>query len=1024
MAPRPTNTFQTNSSRSARTRLHKLVAAPARVDWQACEPRLVLSAQLLCEVIDPLQLQQHGMLASQLDNTLHSPAIGNQVGSAPGLEPNSAAHDQSGWTSVQQEFGLKGTGQTVAVIDSGIAWDHVALGKGFGAGYRVVGGWDFAENDSNPYDDGPVGFHGTHVSGIIGSDSLQNPGVATDVDLVGLRVFNDQGQGQIQWVEQALAWVHTHRDSFANPITTVNLSLGTTWNSDTVPAWATLEDELKQLYDDGIVVTASAGNSFKQYNAPGLSYPAASQYVFPVASVDDNGSLSDFSQRSDRVLAAPGRNILSTVPDHVLGRDGKINDFSTATGTSMAAPYVAGASVLVREAMEMVGIQDITPSRIISWMHDTADSVYDSITKASYDRLDLQNAIDNLLPDDNVGDTSGAAANLSLSQKSLNGWINHLGDQDVYRFTAQSSGQLTLNADSDWVDSLKWSIVSNGQSLFSESADDRALAITAGQSYELRFSAEQEIGPFQLSLDFQANAQPTPPQPTPNPTPAPGGMVDLGQVDYSAQQVPAGSAWHATAKHDGIFTVQWDNPDAATGSLAVRDAQGNWHTDATWSDGKLRLDLNATAGQAFDIQLPGQRGDSGLLSIVDLVQQQGSTLVVRDSAAGDNIALDLSRGIVLKHGQVQYDFSNSQIDRITLDGSSGSDQLSVLSSQLADKVELRPGLFSLENSRLQVTATGMETVNFDSGTGAEDRLGMYDSDGDDALIVRANGAELTGVGYKFSVSNMDRYVINSTGQGQDIATLYDSAGNDTLSVRPEFTSLYSDNYFVSVRGFDRVFVYATQGGVDTADIYDSVGDDRFYTSGEAAAIVGPGFHSYTKFFEQVNAHATAGGHDVAQLYGASQQAEWQRSSDYIALRESQWNRNARGFEQTEAFVNGLAQSIPSGATFRTQSIDTFDVIEVDSSRSEEHAEMTAPMFAPMTTTDWSSDEGHLTAPIGLLNEQADDLAAQLLIDAIELQSTARLAAATDSLHYMTHPTDERKLLDEIFSDLGSAETLT
>ncbi len=951
----------TDNSKNTRTRLHKLLGSRQRVDWQSCEPRLVLSAQLLSEVIDPLQLQQHGTLASQIDHNLHLPTLGNDVGSAPGLEPTaSSAHQQTGWTSMQQEFGLKGSGQTVAVIDSGVAWDHVALGKGFGAGYRVVGGWDFAENDSNPYDDGPTGFHGTHVSGIIGSDSAQNPGVAPSVDLVGLRVFNDQGQGQIQWVEQALAWVHTHRDSFANPITTVNLSLGTTWNSDTVPGWGTLEDELKQLYDDGIIVTASAGNSFKQYNAPGLSYPAASPYVLPVASVDDNGSLSDFSQRSERVLAAPGRNILSTVPDHVLGRDGKINDFSTASGTSMASPYVAGASVLVREAMEMVGVQDVTPARIINWLHDTADTVYDSITRANYHRLDLQNAIDTLLPDDNVGDTSSAATNLSLTQRSLDGWINHLGDSDVYRFTAQSSGQLKLDADSDWVDSLKWTITSNGQSILSEQADKHTLAITAGQSYELRFSADQEIGPFRLNVDFQSAAlppvSPTPsPTPTPTPTPTPAPTTDIGDIDYLSQQVSAGSAWRATAMHDGIFTVEWNNADGATGNLAVRDAQGTWHTDTTWSAGKLRLDLNATAGQSFEIQLPGQRSDSGILVIADVVHQQGNTLIVRDTSGGDSVSLDLSRGITVKHGVLQYDFSADQIKNITVDGRVGSDQLSVISSQLADKVEMRPGLFALENNRLQVTATGMETVAFDSGAGAEDRLAMYDSDGDDSLVARASSAELTGLGYKFTVSNMDRYTINSVGSGEDVATMYDSAGNDTLSVRPQFTSMYSDDYFVSVRGFERVFVYANQGGFDTADMYDSSGDDRFATSGESATIVGPGFHSYTKFFEQVNAHASAGGHDIAQLYGADQQTQWQRGSDFVSLRESQWNRNAQGFERTDAFVNGLAQSLPSPAA---------------------------------------------------------------LLDAVDLQATARLATASNSLSYSIDHSAERQLLDEIFSQLG------
>ncbi len=78
------------------------------------------------------------------------------------------------------ELGLTGLGQTVAIIDSGIAYDHYALGGGWGANYRVVGGWDFAENDANPYDDAPGGFHGTHVAGIVGSDDTEFTGVAPE----------------------------------------------------------------------------------------------------------------------------------------------------------------------------------------------------------------------------------------------------------------------------------------------------------------------------------------------------------------------------------------------------------------------------------------------------------------------------------------------------------------------------------------------------------------------------------------------------------------------------------------------------------------------------------------------------------------------------------------------------------------------------------------------------------------------------------------------------------------------------
>src|SRR5262249_29652279 len=154
-------------------------------------------------------------------------------------------------------------------------------------------------NDANPYDDGPDGGHGTHVSGIIGGNmngSVTDSGVAPGVDLVSLRVFDDNGAGYYNWVDSALQWVHSHRNSFENPITAVNLSLGSDWNSNSIPSWAMLENSLAQLEADGITITVSAGNSFTTYNTPGLSYPAASSHVIPVMSEDDNGTLSYFSQ--------------------------------------------------------------------------------------------------------------------------------------------------------------------------------------------------------------------------------------------------------------------------------------------------------------------------------------------------------------------------------------------------------------------------------------------------------------------------------------------------------------------------------------------------------------------------------------------------------------------------------------------------------------------------------------------------------------------------------------------------------
>ena len=156
------------------------------------------------------------------------------------------------------------------MIDSGIAYDHLSLGGGFGAGNRVVGGWDFAENDADPYDDAPAGFHGTHVAGIIGSDHETYTGVASQVDLVALRVFDDFGNGDFR-VGRAVAAVG-HRQSRTRLPTRLQrstLSLGVPeMNESGVPVWANLEDEFQTLNEAGIFIAVSAGNDFDIVQRP------------------------------------------------------------------------------------------------------------------------------------------------------------------------------------------------------------------------------------------------------------------------------------------------------------------------------------------------------------------------------------------------------------------------------------------------------------------------------------------------------------------------------------------------------------------------------------------------------------------------------------------------------------------------------------------------------------------------------------------------------------------------------------
>ena len=389
-----------------------------KLQFEQFEQRLVMSAQAV------------GSLLPELD--VASPAITQQSVTLEDAGTRAA--------NLAAQYGFDGAGQTVAVIDSGIAFDHLALGGGFGEDFRVVGGYDFAEMDDNPFADGPAGFHGTHVAGIIGSSVAQYSGVASGVDLVGLRVFDDAGRGELEWVEQALQWVHDNINTFENPITTVNLSIGANINSDTAPEFSILEDEFAKLEAEGLFISVAAGNGFLNFGETGLSYPAVSPHVVPVASHDAEGNLSDFSQRDSRVLVAPGENLRSTVPDHLFVR-GETDQFLSASGTSQAAPYVAGASAILRQANEFAGVENINQELLYEQFLDSADQVFDSVTGQYFHRLNLEAALESVI-NDRHADSIENATNIGTvtGGETIEGTIGKIADVDSFPFTAQRSG--------------------------------------------------------------------------------------------------------------------------------------------------------------------------------------------------------------------------------------------------------------------------------------------------------------------------------------------------------------------------------------------------------------------------------------------------------------------------------------------------------------------------------------------------------------------------------------------------------
>jgi hypothetical protein len=629
------------------------------------------------------------------------------------------ASQMIGLDQVRAEYGLTGSGQTVAVIDTGIAYDHSALGGGYGAGHRVVGGYDFAENDNNPYDDGPMGSHGTHVAGIVASADGRALGVAPGADIVALRVFNDQGHSELSWIEEALEWVHAHRNSFEHPITTVNLSLGAASNTESVPAWATLEGDLAQLERDGIFISVAAGNGFATYHAVGLSYPAVSPYVVPVASLDASGSLSYFSQRDSRVIAAPGRSIVSTLPDYMGNHNGVADDFGAYSGTSMAAPSVAGASMLLRQAYAFAGVANVSEQMLYHTMIVTADAVYDPVTRASYHRLNLDRAIDSVMPADDFGSTAAAAANLGtvVNSLSLNGAIGQLGDHDWFSFKAGASGKVTLVATASGDLLPQWEFATTPANL-TRSGNTVSFTVVAGQTYALGLSTGGGLGHYSVGARLEANR-----------------VASL--VAVVGQEIRVSG----TAGNDSF-------------TLSVGDTYR-----LTVNGVEYQFDRRAVNSLVFD-------GGAGR-----------DTIVVQAGAGGATAALQ--PGVVDLNG-LGYKIHAGSVEAVTVRAGSGLTRVTMYDSPGNDTLVATPTYAELSGPGFVNRVEGFSSVCA-VASGGSDVARLLDSPGNDTLSVAATDTTLAGQGFSNRVRFFDDVQTSGEAGGRDSAVLYNLTTSTQLS---------------------------------------------------------------------------------------------------------------------------------------------------------------------------------------------------------------------------------------------------
>ncbi|KAH7157153.1 peptidase S8/S53 domain-containing protein [Dactylonectria macrodidyma] len=308
------------------------------------------------ENVDTL-LQMDGVINAWPASTVRTPRVEKQSSfSSPfssNIRQNYSIHQ---WTGVDRLHakGIRGKGAKVAIIDTGIDYNHKALGGCFGPGCKIAGGYDLVGPDWDAKnekrfpkrpDDDPMDYHGhgTHVAGIIAAENSWLTGVAPDAELL---IYKEPWETDEETIMQALC------DAYNAGADVISTSIGQP-NGFTDNPWALLAS---RLVDRGIVITASAGNEgetgpfFSSSGAMGhnvLAVAAANTSKDPHADKSDKsiaprpvyfttwGPSNELLLKPD--IAAPGYEVMSTVLNQ---------SYEVLSGTSMAAPYVAGIAAL------------------------------------------------------------------------------------------------------------------------------------------------------------------------------------------------------------------------------------------------------------------------------------------------------------------------------------------------------------------------------------------------------------------------------------------------------------------------------------------------------------------------------------------------------------------------------------------------------------------------------------------------------------------------------------------------------
>jgi subtilisin family serine protease len=272
------------------------------------------------------------------------------------------------------DLGVKGKGVVVAVIDTGVNPDHPALSdKWVGLDPEYINaGWNdvSTEASQSPMD---RNGHGTHIAGTImgaQADGTYKVGVAPEARWMGIKFFNENNSGSATIAVKAAEWIMAPPDKNGVPDASLAPDIvNSSWGHSDSNYHDIHEEYIKAWRAAGILPIFSVGNADSTLpNGPGsVVSPGSYPNVFTVGAVNNAGEWCDFSLQGPGYngvvkpdIMAPGYRILSSYK----------SSYAYASGTSMAAPHIAGVAALIKSAKP-----ELTNDQIEEVLRSTADPI-------------------------------------------------------------------------------------------------------------------------------------------------------------------------------------------------------------------------------------------------------------------------------------------------------------------------------------------------------------------------------------------------------------------------------------------------------------------------------------------------------------------------------------------------------------------------------------------------------------------------------------------------------------------------